>query len=37
VFNVEDDKDLSHLTKIEVMRDGGKDDWYLEQVRFRFR
>jgi hypothetical protein len=31
---VEDDDDLTKLTKIEVMRDDKGNDWFLDQVLF---
>ena len=37
MFIVEDDDDLTKLTKIEVMRDEKGNDWFLDQVLFLLR
>ena len=33
-FTIEDEEDLTTLSKIEVMRDNTGNDWYLEDVSF---
>ena len=34
-FTIKYDDDLIKLTKIEVMRDGNGNDWYLDNVSFK--
>ena len=36
-FTIEDEEDLTALSKIEVMRDGRGNEWYLEEVSFKLK